>query len=96
MLLSAALLGAGRAAESFAERIVPEGSRAAHVEHARGREQPHHTGARRLHTVARSGYLLRIALFVMLLNLVNTNGTYILAASSPTHAAAVAASVGTR
>jgi ATP:ADP antiporter, AAA family len=40
----------------------------------------HLTGARRLPgLVLRSGYLLRIALFIMLLNLVNTTGGYILA-----------------
>jgi AAA family ATP:ADP antiporter len=92
MLLSAAMLALVVLLSRSAERLVPEGSRASHAEHT-----PSPTGnviAQVLGgfgTVARSGYLLRIALFVMLLNLVNTNGTYILASFLTEHATAMAA-----
>jgi ATP:ADP antiporter, AAA family len=96
MLLSAALLGAVVALSRYAERAVPEGSRAATAEEPAadsGNLIAQVLGG--FSTVARSGYLLRIALFVMLLNLVNTNGTYILAAFINTHAAQLtAASLG--
>ena len=92
MLLSAAMLALVVMLSRFAERLVPDGSRAAHAEHAP--PAANNVIAQVLggfHTVLRSGYLLRIALFVMLLNLVNTNGTYILASFLTEHAAAVAA-----
>jgi ATP:ADP antiporter, AAA family len=92
MLLSAAMLALVVLLSRFAERLVPEGSRAAHAEHpppVTNNVIAQIVGG--FGTVARSGYLLRIALFVMLLNLVNTNGTYILASFLTEHATAVAA-----
>ena len=96
MLLSALLLSCVVLLSRHAERIVPEGSRAAHTEPPQPPSQ--NVIAQVLggfSTVVQSGYLLRIALFVMLLNLVNTNGTYILASFLTDYAAqAAAASVG--
>jgi len=92
MLLSAAMLALVVLLSRLAERLVPDGSRASHAEHSQPPAK--NVIAQVLGgfvTVARSGYLLRIALFVMLLNLVNTNGTYILASFLTEHAAAVAA-----
>ena len=92
MLLSAAMLACVILLSRRAERIVPEGSRAAPAEDASTPTQ--NVIAQVLggfSTVLHSGYLVRIALFVMLLNLVNTNGTYILASFLSVHATAVAA-----
>ena len=91
MLVSAAMLVCVLLLSRVAERAVPEGSRAADVE-----EEPEagNTIARVLggfSTVLRSSYLFRIAIFVLLLNLVNTNGTYILAAFLSDHAAQMVA-----
>jgi MFS family permease len=95
MLLSAGLLGAVLALSRHAERAVPEGSRAVRV------EQPEAPPGNVLSQVLggfglvlRSGYLLRIALFIMLLNLVNTTGGYILASFADDHAREVAAASG--
>jgi ATP:ADP antiporter, AAA family len=96
MLLSALMLGAVLALSRIAERSVPEGSRA-----ARPDEQPAAPAniisqvLGGFSTVARSGYLVRIALFIVLVNLINTNGTYILATFLSGYAAqATAASAG--
>jgi len=91
MLLSAGMLVCVLLLSRVAERAVPEGSSAADVE-----ETPENgnTFARILggfNTVLRSSYLFRIAIFVLLLNLVNTNGTYILAAFLSDHAAQMVA-----
>jgi ATP:ADP antiporter, AAA family len=80
MLLSAALLTCVLALSSYAERVVPPGSRSVPSDHPEETQSDfiaQMLGGFRV--VVRSGYLLRIALFVMLLNLVNTNGGYILA-----------------
>jgi AAA family ATP:ADP antiporter len=87
MLLSAAMLGGVIWLSRRAERAVPEGSRAAHV--APVREPRSEVIAQVLAgfgTVLRSSYLLRIALFVVLLNMINTNGLYILASFLTGHA----------
>ncbi|HKK03970.1 MAG TPA: Npt1/Npt2 family nucleotide transporter [Gammaproteobacteria bacterium] len=86
MLLSAAMLVCVLLLGRVAERAVPAGSRAAHVEEepASGNMIAQLAGG--FGTVLRSSYLLRIAVFVLLLNLVNTNGTYILAAFLTGHA----------
>jgi ATP:ADP antiporter, AAA family len=87
MLLSAALLSCVLVLSRYAERMVPDGSRAARTEES---TDPPASFSRQIHggfgAVLRSGYLLRIALFVMLLNLVNTNGGYILATFLKGHA----------
>jgi ATP:ADP antiporter, AAA family len=97
MLLAAVLLGCVVALSRHAERIVPEGSRAARA--GVTEEPPANAIAQVLSgfaVVVRSGYLLRIALFVMLLNLVNTTGGYILTTFVSDHAREVAAaSAGT-
>lgn len=87
MLLSAAMLAGVLVLSRVAERAVPEGSRAARAEDETG--PPENVIAQVLggfSTVLRSSYLFRIAIFVLLLNLVNTNGTYILAAFLTGHA----------
>ena len=91
MLLSTAMLVCVLLLSRVAERAVPEGSRAAEVEEEL---ETGNTIARVLggfSTVLRSSYLFRIAIFVLLLNLVNTNGTYILAAFLSDHAAQMVA-----
>ena len=92
MLLSAVLLTCVLFLSRYAERIVPEGSRSSPG------EEPSEPKANIVgqilggfQVVLRSGYLLRIALFVMLLNLVNSNGGYILATFVSEHARAVVA-----
>jgi ATP:ADP antiporter, AAA family len=79
MLLAAALLALVMYLSRIAERIVPEGSRSAH---AAASAEPQGTVIGRVlagfSMVARSGYLLRIALFIIVLNFINTNGGYIL------------------
>jgi ATP:ADP antiporter, AAA family len=95
MLLSAALLGAVLLLSRHAERSVPEGSRAAPADqHV---EPPANAIAHLLggfSVVLQSAYLLRIALFVMLLNLVNTTGGYILATFVSSHAQQASAASG--
>jgi ATP:ADP antiporter, AAA family len=95
MLLSAVLLGAVLVLSRHAERAVPEGSRAARTEESAA---PSDSVISQVlggfHTVLRSGYLLRIALFIMLLNLVNTTGGYILASFASDYAREVAAASG--
>ncbi|MEI2421569.1 hypothetical protein V6O07_14940, partial [Arthrospira platensis SPKY2] len=87
MLLSAAMLGGVIWLSRHAERAVPEGSRAAKVALAAEPRTDVITQALAgFGTVLRSKYLLRIALFVLLLNLVNTNGLYILATFLTGHA----------
>lgn len=93
MLLSAALLSCVLVLSRYAERIVPDGSRAVRSEESA--DPPASFSGQLLggfSAVLRSGYLLRIALFVMLLNLVNTNGTYILATFVSDYAASTASS----
>jgi ATP:ADP antiporter, AAA family len=97
LLVSAAMLGIVLYLSSAAERIVPEGSRSTHTGHP---PEPSGTVIGRVlagfSMVARSGYLLRIALFIMVLNFVNTNGGYILTTYISEYAReAVAASAGT-
>jgi ATP:ADP antiporter, AAA family len=79
MLLSAALLACVLYLSRIAERVVPEGSRGVRSTDT-AEPQADITGRilGGFSIVARSGYLLRIALFVMLLNVINTNGGYIL------------------
>jgi ATP:ADP antiporter, AAA family len=92
MLLAAALFTCVLVLSRIAERIVPEGSRSAKTEEPS--EPPANFIAQLLggfSVVARSGYLLRIALFVMLLNLVNSNGGYILATFVSVYAGETAA-----
>jgi ATP:ADP antiporter, AAA family len=96
MLLSAALLACVLFLSSLAERAVPEGSRSAP---SQAPAQPPANVIGQLlagfSVVARSSYLLRIALFVMLLNVINTNGGYILATFISEYAReAVAAGAG--
>jgi len=97
MLLSAALLTCVLFISRYAERVVPEGSRSVTSEPPA--EPQANVVAQILggfRVVARSGYLVRIALFVMLLNLVNTNGGYILVTFLAEYAReTVAAGVGT-
>jgi ATP:ADP antiporter, AAA family len=97
MLLSAVLLAAVLFLSRIAERVVPEGSRS--VPAANSAEPQANVVAQILsgfRVVARSGYLVRIALFVMLLNLVNTNGGYVLVTFLTEHARdVVASSAGT-
>jgi ATP:ADP antiporter, AAA family len=97
MLLSAALLTAVLFLSRHAERVVPEGSRSVPTGHSAGPQEnvvAQFLGGFRV--VAHSGYLVRIALFVMLLNLVNTNGGYVLVTFLSEHArGAVAAGDGT-
>jgi ATP:ADP antiporter, AAA family len=92
MLMSAALLTAVLLLSRHAERVVPEGSRSVPTD--RSTEPQGNVIAQILggfRVVARSGYLVRIALFVMLLNLVNTNGGYILVTFLSEHARDVVA-----
>lgn len=92
MLLSAVLLIAVLYISRHAERVVPEGSRS--VPASRAAEPQGSIIAQVLggfRVVARSGYLVRIALFVMLLNLVNTNGGYVLVTYLSEHARDVVA-----
>lgn len=96
MLLSALLLAVVTWLSGHAERSVPPGSRS--TSPARP-DDPDRGGLSELlggfHVVARSRYLLLIALFVMLLNVVNTTGGYILATFLNEHVTgAVAASGG--
>ena len=95
MLVSAALLVCVLLLSRVAERAVPAGSRAARVEpEPEAESETGNTITQVLggfSTVLRSSYLFRIAIFVLLLNLVNTNGTYILAAFLSDHAAQVVA-----
>jgi len=96
LLVSAAMLGVVLYLSGVAERIVPEGSTSTHTGHA---PEPAGTVIGKVlagfSMVARSGYLLRIALFIMVLNFVNTNGGYILATFISEHAReAVEASAG--
>jgi ATP:ADP antiporter, AAA family len=87
MLLSAAMLGGVIWLSRYAERAVPEGSRAAHsAPDGEPRPDVITQVLAGFGTVLRSRYLLRIALFILLLNLVNTNGTYILSAFLTGHA----------
>jgi ATP:ADP antiporter, AAA family len=79
MLFSAGLLACVLYLSSLTERLVPEGSRG--VAAKREPEPQADITSRVLggfSVVARSGYLLRIAMFIMLLNVINTNGGYIL------------------
>ena len=92
MLLSAAVLTVVLVISQFAERTVPDGSRSVPSDSSaepRGNVLEQILGGFSL--VARSGYLVRIALFVMLLNLVNTNGGYVLATFLSQHAREVVA-----
>ncbi|HRP35800.1 MAG TPA: putative Ig domain-containing protein [Gammaproteobacteria bacterium] len=92
MLMSAALLAAVLLLSRHAERIVPEGSRSVPAGPSAAPEGNligQVLGGFRV--VARSGYLARIALFVMLLNLVNTNGGYVLVTFLSGHARDVVA-----
>jgi ATP:ADP antiporter, AAA family len=96
LLLSAALLGLVLYLSRVAERTVPEGSRGAastRPQELEGTIIGRVMGGFSL--VAKSGYLLRIALFIVVLNFVNTNGGYILATFVDDHArATVAAAAG--
>ncbi len=92
MLMSAALLTAVLLLSRLAERVVPEGSRSAQA--GQFAEPQANFIAQVLggfRVVARSGYLVRIALFVMLLNLVNTNGGYVLVTFLAEHASNIVA-----
>jgi AAA family ATP:ADP antiporter len=97
MLLSSALLACVLIISRYAEHVVPEGSRS--VSPDRPDEAPAEgigqiLGGFRI--VLHSGYLVRIAMFVLLLNLVNTTGGYILSIFASQHAMdVVAASNGT-
>jgi ATP:ADP antiporter, AAA family len=95
MLLSAVLLTAVLFLSRLAERAVPEGSGSVS---ARDSAEPQADVIAQVlsgfRVVARSGYLVRIALFVMLLNLVNTNGGYILVTFLTGHARDVVAASG--
>ena len=87
MLLSAALLALVLFLSRHAERMVPEGSRsvsASNPADSQANVLAQILGGFRV--VAHSGYLVRIALFVMLLNLVNTNGGYVLVTYLSDHA----------
>lgn len=95
MLLSAALLSGVVLLSRHAERAVPAGSRAADVgEAAQESADVIAQVMDGFSTVLRSGYLLRIALFVLLLNMVNTNGQYILSAFVTGHAQQAAMASG--
>jgi ATP:ADP antiporter, AAA family len=80
MLLTAALLACVLVLSRYAERAVPEGSRSTPSEESAAPEA-NVIGQilSGFSVVVRSGYLTRIALFVMLLNVVNSNGGYIFA-----------------
>jgi ATP:ADP antiporter, AAA family len=92
MLMSATLLAGVLLLSRHAERVVPEGSKSVPVEYrdeAAGNVIGQVLGGFRV--VLRSQYLMRIALFIMLLNVVNTTGGYILATFVSAHAQEVAA-----
>jgi ATP:ADP antiporter, AAA family len=95
MLLSAALLGCVLVISRHAARVVPEGSRSASVEaHGEARANVISQMLSGFLVVARSSYLVRIALFVMLLNVVNTTGGYIFSTFLTAHAQEVTAASG--
>jgi AAA family ATP:ADP antiporter len=91
MLLAALLLGAALYISRIAEHSVPEGSRSLPTRPAG--KPPAGLGQvlAGFQVVLRSGYLLRIAVFVLLLNWVNSTGQYILATFASEHAGAVVA-----
>jgi AAA family ATP:ADP antiporter len=95
MLLSAGLLAVTLFLSHKSEQAVPEGSRSIDTRGAAAEEPD---GISRVlagfQVVARSGYLLRIALFVLLLNWVNSTGTYILATFVTAHADATVLASG--
>jgi ATP:ADP antiporter, AAA family len=97
LLMSAVLLVCVLLLSGYAERVVPEGSRSAHTENRReGRSSVVAQVLGGFRVVLRSRYLTGIALFIMLLNVVNTTGGYILATFVSAHAQAAAeASDGT-
>jgi AAA family ATP:ADP antiporter len=75
MILAAVTLGATLFLANPARATIPEGSRAVEIE--RSRPLPRLLGG--IGLVLRDRYLLTIALFVVLLNWINTTGEYILA-----------------
>ena len=92
MVLAAVTLGATLLIPPSARAAIPEGSRAVEIE--RPHEVPKVLGG--IGLVLRDRYLLTIALFVVLLNWINTTGEYILADYVKADAVArVAASGGT-
>lgn len=97
MLCSAALLALAVALSALVENSVPDGSRA--VEGGGGERTGRSGGLRELlggfDVVARNRYLMLIASFVALLNLVNTTGGYILASFVRDHATALVAAGST-
>jgi AAA family ATP:ADP antiporter len=90
MLLAASTLGATLFLASAERAAVPSGSRAVHVDHAR--PAPHLLGGIAL--VVRDRYLLQIALFVVLLNWINSTGEFVLADYMQAHARALVAQEG--
>ena len=96
MLLSAGLLALTLFISLKAERAVPAGSRSIDARSDEAEASP--DGISRVlagfQVVLRSGYLLRIALFVLLLNWVNSTGAYILATFVSAHAEATALASG--
>lgn len=95
MLVATAMLACVLFLSRITERVIPDGSRSAATREV---DEPQANVIGRIlggfRVVLHSGYLLRIALFVMLLNLVNTNGGYILATFISEHASETVAASG--
>ena len=95
MLLAAGILAVTLLISRKAEQVVPDGSRSIDC---RDPAPPEPNGIAKVlagfQVVARSGYLLRIAMFVLLLNWVNSTGTYILATFVSAHADATVLASG--
>ncbi|NHA15679.1 ATP translocase [Thioalkalivibrio sp. XN279] len=95
MLLAAGILAVTLVISRKAEQVVPEGSRSIDSRDAAPEEL---NGISKVlagfQIVARSRYLLRIAVFVLLLNWVNSTGTYILATFVTAHADATVIASG--
>ncbi|NGP53425.1 ATP translocase [Thioalkalivibrio sp. XN8] len=95
MLLAALLLSGALYLSRKAERAVPEGSRSLPTRAVASEPAGLAQVLAGFQVVLRSGYLLRIAVFVLLLNWVNSTGQYILATFASEYAGeAVAASAG--
>jgi len=95
MLLAAGILAVTLLISRKAEQVVPDGSRSIDTRDAAPVEL---NGLAKVlagfQIVARSRYLMRIAVFVLLLNWVNSTGTYILATFVTAHADATVLASG--